>query len=185
MFVGVEKGIIPSLGYSVARVSLGEHYLYLKTNRVQQDIPLMFELDQHKLHRCSSDRYNNSFANHPSGTKMPVTYKQVHLWSEWPVTEVLFTKSQSKKLHDRFGHPCAKVRMNILKRARSQDFNEEKQRKIQELTQRCLTCQTYTTKPVTYHVSIAQDEIDLNHEIEVDLFWIEGKAALNIIDRGT
>lgn len=75
--------------------------------------------------------------------------------------------------------------MSIVKWETPQDLNEGTQKKIQGLTKRCRVCQAYAPKPVTFRVSMPQDEIVFNHEIDVDLFLIEGKATLHIIDRGT
>ena len=53
-----------------------EHFIDFETDIVQQDIPLMFGLDQHKKHSCSSDEYHNTFTHHPSATTVPVVVEK-------------------------------------------------------------------------------------------------------------
>lgn len=185
-FVGLGKGIVRSLGVTTVRMPLGDSmFLDFETDVVEQDVPLMFGLDQHHKHGCSSDEYHNTFTHHPTGTTIPVKFKQGHLFVEWPTHEVLFTKTELKKLHERFGHPTAQALIDLLKRARPEDCDAETNKVLKSLVSRCKTCQTFAPKPAVYKVSWPVDEIVFNHEIEVDLFWIEGKAVLYIIDRGT
>lgn len=81
-FVGVGKVVTPSLGSAIIRMPIGENLLDFRTDIVQHDIPLMFGLDQHKVHGCSSDEYKNTFTHHPTATTIPVSYKRGHLWIE-------------------------------------------------------------------------------------------------------
>ena len=165
-FVGLGDGVMPSLGVATVRMPLGhDRYLDFETDVVKQDIPLMFGLDQHKEHGSSSDEYHNTFTHHPSGTTIPVTYKMGHMFIEWPVSEVLFSKSDLKKLHDRFGHPTSQALINLLQRTRPEDCDEETKKSIKEITARCKECQTSAPKPTTFRVSMPQDDIVFNHEI--------------------
>lgn len=36
---------------------------------------------------------------------------------------------------------------------------------------------------MSFRVAIPEEDISFNHEIEVDMFWIEGHAILHIIER--
>ena len=114
-----------------------------------------------------------------------MNYKKGHLYIEWPVYESLFTKAELKKVHDRFGHPTSKSLMNLLKRARPEECNAKTRKALEDLEIRCKQCQTFAPKTFVYKVSMLTDELMFNHEIEVDLFWIEGNTVLHIIDRGT
>lgn len=187
-FVGRGQGVVPSLGVATVRMPLGtSHFIDFETDVVAQDVPLMFGLDQHRKHHCSSDEYHNTFTHHPSGVSVPLVYKKVHLYVEWPVSQVLFTRSELRKLHERFGHPTSKalIALSLLKRVRPEQFGEDTKKTLQDLVSRCKACQTFAQKPYVFKVSMPVDDIVFNHEIEVDLFWIEGQAALHIIDRGT
>lgn len=53
------------------------------------------------------------------------------------------------------------------------------------MRKRCDACQTFAAKPYTFKASMPADDFLFNHEVEMDLFWVEGSAALHIIDRGT
>ena len=185
-FVSIGKGIVRSLGVATIRMPLSPtFFLNFETDIIAQDVPLMFGLDQHRKHGCSSDEYQNSFTHHPSNTTIPVNYKKGHLYIEWPVYESLFTKAELKKVHDRFGHPTSKSLMNLLKRARPEECNAKTRKALEDLESRCIQCQTFAPNPFVYKLSMPTDELLFNHEIEVDIFWIEGNAVLHIIDRGT
>ncbi len=42
-----------------------------------------------------------------------------------------------------------------------------------------------TERSFDFRVSLPMDDIVFNHEIEVDVMWIDGDPVLHIIDRGT
>lgn len=185
-FVSIGNGTVPSLGIATVRMPLGLHiYIDFETDIVAQYIPLMFGLDQHKKRQCSSDEFFSTITHHPSKNTMPVTFKKGHIFVEWPQTEVLFTRRELKTLHDRFGHPSSKALLNVLELARSNDFEQETKALFEDLTKRCAVCKTFASKPVAFKVSMPVDDIVFNHEVEVDLFWIESSTVLHIIDRGT
>ena len=164
-------------------MSLGSpFFLDFETDIIAQGVPLMFVLGQHREYGCSSDEYQNSFTHHPSNTTIPVKFKKGHIYIEWPVNEALFTTAELKNVHDRFGHPTSKSLMNLLKRARP---NADTGKALEDLEARCKKCQIFAGKPSVYKVSMPTDEPVFNHEIEVDLFWVEGDAVLHFIDRGT
>ena len=182
-FVGLGKGVVHSLEKATIRMPLGKNtFIDFETDIVQQDIPIMFGLDQHKKHSCSSDEFHNTFTHHPSSTTVPVVVKNGHMFVQWNQSEVLFTRKQLSQLHDRFGHPSARSLMNVLKRA---EMSATTKRILDDITNRCKACQTFARKPSTFQVSMPMDDIFFYHEIEVDLFWIDSKAVLHIIDRGT
>ena len=160
-------------------------FLDFETDIISQDVSLMFGLDQHRKHGCSSDEYQNSFTHHPSNTTILLKFKKGHVYIEWPVYEALFTKAELKKVHDRFGHPTSKSLMNLLKSVRPEGSNADTRKALEDLEARRKQCQTFAPKPFVYKVSIPTDELVFNQEIEVDLFWIEKDAVLHIIDRGT
>lgn len=94
-FVGCWEGKVPSVGSVSVRMLVGYFYLDLNIEMVNQDIPLIFGLDQQKLNFCSSNKSQNTFTHHPSRTTIPHKYKRDHLWVVWPVMEVHHFKVQS------------------------------------------------------------------------------------------
>ena len=92
-------------------------FLEFETDIVQQDVPLIIGLDLHRRHGCSSDEYHNTFTHLPSNTTIRVKFKKGHLYVGWPTAEVMFTRMELKKLHERFGHSTSGNLINLLKRA--------------------------------------------------------------------
>lgn len=89
----------------------------------------------------------------------------------------------AEKNHDRFGHPSSNALINLLQRARPQVGNAQTQRGIQGLARSCCANHYYASKPVYFRVFMPQGEILFYHRTEMDLFSIDGKAALHIINR--
>ena len=185
-FAGIGNGIIPSLALADVRMPLTpDLFLEFEVNLIDQDVPLMFGLDKHLRYKCSTNEYNMTFTHHPSGVTIPLHLKKGHLYIEWPNTEVLFTRSELKQMHKNFSHPSNNALINVLKRARPSDVNSETKKMLEDIVARCKQCQTFRSKPTIFRVSLPMDEIVFNHEIEVDIMWIDGDAIIHIIDRGT
>jgi len=177
-FLDVGNGVIESLGIATVRLPLADSFcIAFETDILAQDVPLMFILDQHRKHRCSSDEFYNTFIHHPSGTTIPVRYKKGHLYVEWPVSEVLFSTTELKKMHDRFGHPTTRSLVNLLKRARPKQVQSETRNVLDGIVKHCKACQTFAPKPYMFKVSISTDDLVFSHEIKVDLFWIDKRSS--------
>lgn len=42
-----------------------------------------------------------------------------------------------------------------------------------------------STRPLMFRASLYPDDIVFNHEIVVDLFWLEGRPVLHVVDTNT
>ena len=56
---------------------------------------------------------------------------------------------------------------------------------LKEIVRKCKPCQNFNPRSTRYRVALSIDEILFNHEIEVDVTWIESEPILRIMDRGT
>ena len=116
---------------------------------------------------------------------MKTTRKLGHVYLEWS-KEILFTRSELLKLHRNFYHPTVTNLMNLIKRAKPEEFNEATRKTLQEIADSCDTCQRSGPKPLRFSVSLP-DEKDLvfGKEVSVDLMFIDGKALLHVVDTAT
>ena len=99
-------------------------------------------------------------------------------------SDVLYTKSELKKLHSNFGYPSAKVLRNLIKKSNLKKFDQSVIQEYEKITRRCTQCRIYASRISRFRISFPMDEILFSHEIEVDLMWIYSGPVLRIIDRG-
>ena len=191
-FRGFGNGIVKSLGNAVIRIPLGvlltiEFSVDLKEN----DVLIIFGLEHHRSLNRSSNEVDKTFTHHHSQTTVPVIFREDspsqggHLYLNWAINDVLYTKSELKKLHQSFGHPSSKSLIKLLQKAFKSELSKSVIEKLEKITERCNICRTWKSEPVRFRVTILSDEKLFNHEIEVDLMWIEGDPVLYIIYRGT
>ncbi len=64
-------------------------------------------------------------------------------------------------------------------------MNSEVRKALKEIAEKCGPCQTWAPRGARFRVSLPMDDVVFNHEIEVDIMWIDGDPVLHIIDRGT
>ena len=151
----------------------------------------MFGLEHHKYHRCSTDEVEDTFALRPTNTTVPLTFREDaqgqggHLFLQWPVSEFFYTESEHKKVHHAFGHPSSKSLLRLLKKASYKKLDRSVRARLEEISKKCKTCQTWNSEPPLFRVSMPTYKITFNYEIEVDLVWLDGDPVLHIIDRQT
>lgn len=51
-----------------------------------------------------------------------------------------------------------------------------------DIADKCGVCQTFGARALTFKVSIPADNIVFNEELDLDLFWLSGRAALHVVD---
>ena len=88
-------------------------------------------------------------------------------------------------MHKNFSHPSTESLMNLLRRSQLTDVNSELRKELEDIAAKCKSCQIFAPKPSIFRVSFPEDKIVFNHEIEVDIMWIDSEAILHILDRGT
>jgi len=123
---------------------------------------------------------------------VPVVRKYGHpflLWGEILqqfITETLttfhcyLTAPELVRLHRRFGHPSVERLHSLLEKS----GHEFERNALVKLTKFCHYCQKYGKSPGRFKFKVT-DDIDFNHTIIIDVFYIEGKPVLHIIDEAT
>jgi len=90
------------------------------------------------------------------------------------------TNVELQRLHRRFGHPSVRRLQDILERA-GHDINKEA---LEYLTKYCKHCQKHSQSPHRFKFSL-KDNVDFNASIIVDVFYLESKLVLHIVNEGT
>jgi len=90
------------------------------------------------------------------------------------------TDVELRRLHRRFGHPSVRRLQQILQRS----GHDVEFRTIEHFTKYCEHCQKYGRSPGRFSFTI-KDDIEFNYNIVVDIFYIESKSVLHIVDEAT
>ena len=106
-----------------------------------------------------------------------------HMFLMWP-EHILFTTAELTRMHKHFYHPSANKLFNLLKRAVPEEATSETLRVLKEISGRCDPFQRMGTKPITFQVAMP-DDIVFNHQLALDLMWIESSALLHVVDTHT
>ena len=123
-FAGIGNGIIPSLAIKNVCMQLTpDLFLEFEVNLIDQIVPLIFGLNKYLRYKCSTNECNMTFTHRPSGVTVPLHLKNGPLCIKWPSTEVLFTRSELKKIHRNCSHHSKNSIINVLKSARPSDIN--------------------------------------------------------------
>jgi hypothetical protein len=92
----------------------------------------------------------------------------------------LLTDVELQRLHRRFGHPSVARLQRILDRA----GHEVDHQALQHITKYCEHCQRHDKSPGRFKFNL-RDDINFNYSIIIDVFYIEGKPVLHVVDEGT
>jgi hypothetical protein len=85
-----------------------------------------------------------------------------------------------RRLHRRFGHPSVGKLQNVLERA-GHDVDRET---LEYLTKYCEKCQKHGRSPGRFKFNL-RDDVNFNYSVIVDIFYINGKPVLHVVDEGT
>jgi hypothetical protein len=182
-------GTTTSIGSLTIQTPIGRVEFHI----VQADTPFLLCLtDMDKL-----EVYYNNLTNKLVTPKGPVliTRRFGHpflLWDE-PLellltnsleqNPCLFTATELRRLHRRFGHPTVERLYSILKRAGHENVHRES---IEYLTKYCAQCQKHRKSPGRFKFTLRTDEDPVfNYCILVDVMYIDGDPLLHIIDEAT
>ncbi|OWT43021.1 polyprotein [Pochonia chlamydosporia 170] len=114
---------------------------------------------------------------------VPVIRQWGHPW--WllePAASAAFhlTETQLRQLHRRFGHPSVERLSRILTKV-GEEYSSDV---LKRLTDICHHCQMNGRAPSRFKFTL-RDDHEFNHEIIVDIFFINGQPVLHVIDSAT
>jgi hypothetical protein len=171
------------LGSLVVCVPMHQSLFPHRVEVVNVDVPLLLGMDFLDKHRVIFDVTRNVLIHRPTNASKPLARKHGHVYIEWD-SDLLFTYGELLKIHQNFFHPTVNNLMDRFKRANIQDLPVDTRKSLDNIASRCDTCQTVSAKPYRFRVSMP-DSIVFNDALAVVLVWLEGKAALHIVDLHT
>ncbi len=122
--------------------------------------------------------------NH-SAWKLPITYKYDHCFVHDNQHTILFSRKELEKLHYHFHHPSVDKLYNLLKRYRPSEVDTSVKNVLEQIRRGCESCQDYVSPPFRFRTSIPPDKILFNHELAIDLLWLDKRPVLHVIDTHT
>jgi hypothetical protein len=90
-------------------------------------------------------------------------------------------------MHRNMFHPTNKALIELIKRSKLEDLDEDGKKNLQEISARCKTCQFMGPKPLCSRRVIPEeaDKLVFDEEPSIDLMWIEGNLVLHVVDVAT
>lgn len=117
--------------------------------------------------------------------KFPIVPKYGHPWllldKSKSVAWCNLTEPELRQLHRRFGHPSVRKLSDLLNRI-DEDFDPKV---IAEINRLCHQCQLHQRGPQRFKFNLRDDHIEFNAEIIVDIFYLNGRPVLHVIDSAT
>ena len=189
--------IKPSVGVVEIFLPTSDGVLEFLVDIVDADVPLLIGLDILDAYNLVVNNVDNRLEqrtkagfNHNSNVMwtIPLVRKRGHLFVEFDYV-VSFTFAELKKLHRSFVHPSAEKLFQLIRRAQPANADTNTKRTIQEISDRCGTCQMFGKKPLSFKVSAnipnAGDQLTFNRQVDLDVLWIQGRPVLHIVDHET
>ena len=174
---------------SLGRMSLvlptpsGMRIIYVDV--IAPDVPLLFGLDVLDREGWFVNNVTSKLCSASKNWEMPIYRKHGHLYLTWgPVKSILFNRSQLVRLHKHFLHPSTDKLYNLLRKATPDLLTGETRSLLDEVSKTCHACQTYSSRPITFQVRFP-DRVVFNHEVRLDLCYIDSQPVLHIVDVGT
>jgi hypothetical protein len=96
----------------------------------------------------------------------------------------MVSKEQIRMLHLQFYHPSADKLFRLIQRAKPGEATSETKKILEDIKKACLTCQRFTPKPFSFQVSMPKG-IVFNHELALDLMYLERLPVLHVVDTQT
>lgn len=161
------------------------NYVHIDVDVVIPDVPLLIGIDVLDREQLVADNVVNLLKSRLYGWEIPITRKNGHMYEEWDYKTVLFSRIELRKLHRHFHHPSSSKLLALIKRSKLKHVDNKTKQMLDEISKSCSVCQTYSTNPQRFKVSLPNDEVTFNREVALDLMWVEGKAVLHVVDIDT
>lgn len=184
------NSVCNSLGILEFRLPLPNNgYLPISADIVNADIPLLIGLDYMDREKLLANNLVNKLICEEHGWELAITRRNGHMFVDWNVQRILFTKFELYKMHRNFFHPSARKLFQVLKRGYPEKCTGDTLKKLEEISKSCLRCQKKSV-PHRFKVSLPDDKIVFNGVVALDLLWLDiGKRrkapVLHIIDTQT
>lgn len=159
--------------------------LQVSMNIIDEGIPLLLSLADMDHIGLFYNNLQDRLIHPASGQFVKVTRFHDRLFlTRNPITSCLFTELELRRLQRRFGHPRPDELYNLLKPSELPDVASKTRQFLEKITRRCKPCQEHAPAPRRFKLTL-REEKEFNHTVFVDIFYIEKKAILHVVDEST
>jgi hypothetical protein len=151
---------------------------------VPLDVPFLVGLDVLVRHELEIDISGcKLIRNGPSESLIRFRGHLVYQWLP-SLRQICFTKLELYRAHRSFAHTSPGKLYRLLLRARPDQAPPQLLAELQQIADRCRTCQKFAKKPLRFMAAFPT-EYGLGEEISVDLLNLNAKTALYVVDSCT
>jgi len=166
-------------------VPLGSSFIMrLTVEVVDLNVTFLLGLDVLDKYRLYVHTVSNRLVCVNEGVDIPVVGNYGHVYYIWDMA-TFYSFSELQRIHKHFFHVLPDRLYALMRRAKDKDAVSATLKKLQDLTDACDVCQRHAVAPRRFRVGMPNEDILLNQLVHVDLIWIEGKAALHVVDKDT
>lgn len=175
--------------------------MVIQADVVKADVPILVgldALDQHILQPLSVTNKLQHISHHGADPyldndwNLDLIRSDGHLYLPFILItqahSAFYASSQLEKRRRSFYHPSAAQLYELLKRADSEQPDQETRKILQEISQTCTAWKWYSSVPLSFRITLP-GESRLNRQTRLDLCWIEDQGeshpVLRIIDTAT
>lgn len=178
-------GSATSSGVAIILFPIGQLWFSFEAHIVDADVPILLCIDNMDSPGIYLDNLRNLLIHPASNQNAVVTRTNGHPFVHWNAhLKCMLTSVELRRLHRRFGHPSTYKLINLLERSEIQHLGPETRKILKGIKRTCDPCQSYAQKPRRFKFTLRDDK-DFNHTIYADIFYIEVKPVLHIVDEAT
>lgn len=178
-------GSTKSVGTASIIFPIGNLWLSFDAHVVEADTPILLSIDDMDRLGIYLNNLKDQLVHQDTALVAKVQRKRGHPFILWdPHISCMLTNTELHRLHRRFGHPSADKLMKLLQRAELPDVGPETRKVLEKIERSCEPCQIYAQKPRRFKFTLREDK-DFNHSIYADVFYIDGKPVLHVVDEAT
>lgn len=109
----------------------GNRYLPVIADIVNADIPLLIGLDYLDREQILPDNIQNKLICETESWELPIIRRMGHMFVEWDIRTIFFTKVELFRMHRNFFHPSSQKLFNIHKRGFPEKITAEVKKKLE------------------------------------------------------
>ena len=186
-----------SLGTITVHIPTPNGVMSVNADVVSADVPFLIGLDALDENRLQILTVASQLQHVPvddstKSWRLPLLRNGGHICLPFvPIREEcvsFYTRVQLERLHRSLYHPSAEKMFALLRRADPDKLEPDTRAVLQDISRAFYTCQTFSPAPLSFKVSMPDDE-RFNRSLRMDLFFIndEGTShpALHVADVAT
>lgn len=152
---------------------------------VSSDVPIIIRLPDLCTDSLLAYYIDMVLIHKKEGGQYPFTNRYSHILWAWPTSRTNCSKLQPAKIYQHFHHATLDKLYHLLLREQPDEATKDIHQKLHDIAETCKVCREYRTKPFRFQISLSPDKIVFNHELAMELVWLDVDPVLRVIDTHT